>query len=228
MERWRHAVLATCTVVACGALGAGCGGSSGKTTSSGATSARTHATTVARPAFSASMVASGEKVFAKHCATCHSIGDRIVHPSFIESPIPNFNEVKPKVEYIRARVEGGGIDMPTIVSELKPGELEAVIAYVSAVSGRDIEAGRDPSANVGLGEQLFDANCQACHTIAGRPRTGRPQYPGTEFEKVRPSAAYIVRQVRRGIPEEMPSFRRKLTDAQIRAVAEYVTETAGR
>ncbi len=225
MERWRHAVLATCTVVACGALGAGCGGSSSKTTSS---SARTHATTVARPAFSASMVASGERVFAKHCATCHSIGDRLVHPSFIESPIPNFNNVKPKVEYIRARVEGGGIDMPTIVGELKPGELEAVIAYVSTASGRDIEAGRDPSASVSLGQQVFSANCQACHTIAGRPRTGRPQYPGTQFEDVRPSAAYVMRLVRRGIPEEMPSFRRKLTDAQIRAVAEYLTQTAGR
>lgn len=224
MERWRHAVLATCTVAACVALGAGCGGSSSKTTSR----ARAHTTTTARPAFSASMVASGERVFVKHCATCHSIGDRISHPTFIESPIPNFNNVKPKPEYIRGRIEGGGIDMPTLANELSPAQIQAVIAYVSTASGRDIEAGRDPSASVSVGQQVFRGNCQACHSIAGRPRTGRPAYPGTGFEDVRPSAAYVMRQVRRGIPEEMPSFRRKLTDAQIRAVAEYVTETAGR
>jgi cytochrome c6 len=223
MERWRHAVLTTCLAVACVALVAGCGGSSSKTSS-----ARPHTTTTARPTFSAALVASGERVFAKHCATCHSIGNRISRPAFIESPIPNFNNVKPKPEYIRARIEGGGIDMPTLLNELKPGELQAVIAYVATTSGRDIEAGRDPSASVSLGQQVFRANCQACHSIAGRPRTGTPTYPGTGFEDVRPSAAYVMRQVRRGISEEMPSFRGKLTDAQIAAVAEYVTETAGR
>jgi cytochrome c6 len=227
MERWQHAVRTTCLVAACLALGlaAGCGGSSGKKATK---SARSQTTTTARPAFSAALVASGERVFVKHCATCHSIGNRISHPSFMESPIPNFNTVKPKPEYIRVRVEGGGIDMPTIVNELRPGQLQAVIAYVATASGRDIEAGADASASVSMGEQVFKANCQACHSIAGRPSTGRPEYPGTRFEDVRPSAALVVRQVRRGIPEEMPSFRGKLSDAQIRAVAQYVTETAGR
>jgi cbb3-type cytochrome c oxidase subunit III len=225
MERWRHAVLTTCLAAACAALGAGCGGSSSKTDGG----ARSHGTaTTARPTFSASLVASGERVFVKHCANCHSIGDRISHPSFVESPIPDFNTVKPVPDYVRARVEGGGIDMPTIVSELRPGELQAVIAYVATASGRDIEAGRDPSASASVGEQVFRANCQACHAIAGRPMTGRPGYPGTRFEDVRPSAELVVRQVRKGIPEEMPSFRRKLSDAQIRAVAAYVTATAGR
>jgi len=226
MERWQHAVRTTCLVAACLALGlvAGCGGSSGKAT----TSARSHTTTTARPAFSAALVASGERVFAKHCSTCHSIGDKFSRPAFVESPIPNFNTVKPKPEYIRARVEAGGIDMPTIVNELRDGELQAVVAFVAATSGRDIEAGRDPSASVTLGEQVFKGHCQACHWIAGRPSTGRPEFPGTRFEEVRPSAALVIRQVRRGIEEEMPSFKGKLTDAQIRAVAQYVTQTAGR
>jgi cbb3-type cytochrome c oxidase subunit III len=224
MGRLSHAVLTTCLVAGCAALGAGCGGSSGRATHS--TTART--TTTARPAFAASQVAAGERVFAKHCALCHTIGDRTSHPSFQESPIPNFNQVKPKPEYIRARVEGGGIDMPSISGELKPGQLEAVVAYVATASGRDIEAGRDASASATLGQQLFAANCQACHAIARHPTTGRPTYPGTDFDNVRPSAALVMRQVRRGIPEEMPSFRKKLTDAQIRAVALYVTETAGR
>jgi cbb3-type cytochrome c oxidase subunit III len=223
MERWRHAVLTTCLVAACAALGAGCGGSSRP-----AGSARAHTTTTARPAFAASQVALGERVFAKHCALCHTIGDRVAHPSFEESPIPNFNQVKPKPAYIRARVEGGGIDMPSITGELKPGQLEAVIAYVATAAGRDVEAGRDPGASASLGQQVFQGNCQGCHAIAGRPMNGRPHYPGTDFDNVRPSAALVMRQVRRGIPEEMPSFRRRLTAAQIRAVALYVTETAGR
>jgi cbb3-type cytochrome c oxidase subunit III len=219
----RQRALAACLLAACTAMGAaGCGGGGSKSSS------KPHTTTVARPAVDARLAPAGAQVFAKHCANCHSIGDRISHPSFVESPIPNFNEVKPKPDYIRARVEGGGIDMPTLTSELSPAQIKAVIAYVATASGRDIEAGRDPSASLSLGEQVFRANCQACHTIAGRPMTGRPPYPGTDMNAVRPSAELVMRLVRRGIPDEMPSFRRKLTDAQIRAVALYVTSTAGR
>jgi cbb3-type cytochrome c oxidase subunit III len=219
----RQRMLAACLAAACAALVAGgCGGGS----SDKKTSAKPH--TTPRPAFSASQIAAGEKVFRKYCANCHSIADRISHPTFVESPIPNFNEVKPEPDYIRARVEGGGIDMPSLTGELSRAQIQQVLAYVYTASGREIEAGKDPSASLSTGEQLFRANCQACHSIAGRRANGHPAYPGTDFNDVRPSAKLVMRLVRRGIPDEMPSFRRKLTDAQIRAVATYVTSTAGR
>jgi mono/diheme cytochrome c family protein len=221
MERWPHAVLTICLVAACVALGTGCG-------SSGDSKSASKPKTTARPPVDARLAPTGQKLFAKHCANCHSIGDRISHPEFVESPIPNFNEVKPKPEYIRGRIEGGGIDMPSLSGELSPAQIKAVVAYLYTASGREIEAGRDPSASLSSGEQVFRANCQACHTIAGRPSTGRPPYPGTDLNSVRPSAKLVTRLVRSGIPDEMPSFRRKLTDEQINAVAAYVTSTAGR
>ncbi len=36
-----------------------------------------------------------------------------------------------------------------------------------------------------------------------------------------------MRQALRGIPDEMPSFRGKLSSAQLQAVAAYVNATAG-
>jgi mono/diheme cytochrome c family protein len=213
--------------VACGAAALGVAGCGGSGSSGGARSTATHTRTISAAA-QARLMATGAKVFAKHCASCHTIGDKVSRPTFVESPIPNFNEVKPKAPYVRTRVEGGGFDMPSIKSELSPAQFSAVVAYVASASGRDIEAGSEPNADVQLGEQVFRGNCQACHMIAGRPATGRPTYPGTDFDNVRPSAALVMRQVRRGIASEMPSFRHRLTDAQIRAVAAYVTATAGR
>jgi mono/diheme cytochrome c family protein len=218
----RQRMLAACLATACAALVAtGCGDSGDK-------KAGSKPRTPPRPAVDARLAPAGQKVFARYCGNCHTIGDRISRPDFVESPIPNFNEVKPKPDYIRARVEGGGIDMPSLTGELSRAQIQQVIAYVYTASGRDVEAGKDPNASLSSGEQLFRANCQACHAIAGRPMTGRPPYPGTDMSAVRPSAELVMRLVRRGIPDEMPSFRGKLTDTQIRAVAAYVTSAAGR
>jgi mono/diheme cytochrome c family protein len=79
---------------------------------------------------------------------------------------------------------------------------------------------------------LFDRHCAACHGIAGRDMTGRPTYPGMDFNVVKPSEAFVIQRMKEGVlPEDpeglMPSFKGTLTDAQMRAVAAYVTATAG-
>ncbi len=185
----------------------------------------------AQAALHARQVVAGRGVFAKHCADCHTIEGRVAHPTFIESPIPNLDEVKPRAPYIDERVRNGGFDMPVITGELRPGELAEVVAYVATVSGSRVvdTSGSDASA-LQLGGQVFAANCTRCHAIAGRPATNQPPagYPGTNFNNVTPSQRMVVERVTRGIREEMPSFRRRLTAAQIHAVAVYVTATAGR
>jgi mono/diheme cytochrome c family protein len=81
---------------------------------------------------------------------------------------------------------------------------------------------------VALGETVFEHNCQSCHTIANHQVTGTPTYPGTNFTAVRPSVKMVLARIRKGIEEEMPSFRKTLTPAQQRAVAAYVSSAAGR
>jgi mono/diheme cytochrome c family protein len=214
------AVLLACALAAL----AGCGGSSGGAkTAQTATRAATATTTAVSPA----AIAAGQKVFAAKCALCHTIAGKVAHPKFIESPIPNLDEVRPKPDYVRARVMNGGFDMPSIGGELSAAQLSAVVAYVASIAGRDIGAS-EGTGDVALGRTVFAGNCARCHALAGRAATGRPEFPGTDFEQVRPSEKMIVARVTKGIREEMPSFRKTLTPAQIHAVAAYVSANAGR
>jgi cbb3-type cytochrome c oxidase subunit III len=204
-----------------GAAG-GCGSDSSKRDDAAA-AARARA----QAAHQARLMAAGRGVFRKNCASCHTIEGRVAHPTFIESPIPNLDEVKPRAEYVRQRVESGGFDMASFGQELSPAELSAVVAYVTGVAGSRVA---DPDADaeqLALGEQVFRGNCERCHSIDGRRATGRPTYPGTDFNRVRPSMRMVMRQALAGIPEEMPSFRGRLTREQLQAVAAYVTTTAG-
>jgi mono/diheme cytochrome c family protein len=178
----------------------------------------------------ARLVAAGRPVFVKHCALCHTIAGHVAHPTFIESPIPNLDDVKPEARYVGERVETGGFDMPSLGGELDASEKAAVIAYVAEVSGRDVVAtGGAETSLVAQGRAVFQEHCNRCHSIAGTRATNSPPatYPGTDFDKVKPSRQLVMHQVMRGIKEEMPSFRGKLTAAQIRAVAVYVNATAG-
>lgn len=219
---WALVLIAALALAA--AAVSGCGGESAREKA-----ARAAAVARARAqARQVRLVAAGRPVFVKHCASCHTIEGHTAHPTFIESPIPNLDEVKPRVEYVGTRVETGGFDMPSIKQELKEGELEAVVAYVAEASGRNIVLPRVEASVLAQGEQVFRQNCQRCHGIAGRRRTSEPTFPGTEFNFVRPSERLVIHQVLSGIREEMPSFRGKLSSAQIHAVAAYVTATAGR
>jgi cytochrome c oxidase cbb3-type subunit 3 len=205
-------------------LATGCGSDAAKRRQEQeAARARAHAALVAR------QVAAGRPVFEKHCADCHTIAGRTAHPTFIESPIPNLDEVKPRAEYVTERINQGGFDMPTISQELTPAQFADVVAYVASVSGGRIhDTSTSEASALAQGQQVFAANCAGCHGIAGRERSGRPAWPGTDFNKVKPSQRMVVERVTRGISEEMPSFRHRLTAAQIHAVAVYVTATAGR
>jgi cbb3-type cytochrome c oxidase subunit III len=211
-----------CVLLLVLALAGGCGSDSSKRDDAAA-AARARA----RAAQQARLMAAGRGVFGKKCALCHTIEGRTAHPTFIESPIPNLDEVKPQADYVHDRVERGGFDMPTISGELSPRQFDAVVAYVAGVAGSRVA---DPGASaqqLAQGEQVFRGNCQRCHSIDGRRATSRPQFPGTDFNRVKPSAQLVMRQALRGIPEEMPSFRGRLTRAQLQAVAAYVTTTAG-
>lgn len=201
---------------------AGCGSDNSKDQAAAA-AARARA----KAARQARLVAAGKPVFQKHCALCHTIEGRTAHPTFIESTIPNLDEVKPRVEYVRYRVEIGGIDMPTIVGELREGQLEAVVAYVSEVSGSKVSVPDADAQQLAMGRDIFESHCAACHSISGRRATTKPTYPGTDFNRVKPSEAYVIRQALRGIQEAMPSYRGKLTRAQLHAVAAYITTNAG-
>jgi len=75
------------------------------------------------------------------------------------------------------------------------------------------------------GKQVFlSAGCASCHTLAD---AGATATVGPNLDAASPSRERVVERVRNGAGV-MPSFRDRLSEAQIQAVAAYVSAAAGR
>jgi cytochrome c6 len=82
--------------------------------------------------------------------------------------------------------------------------------------------GASPTA---AGKQVFaSAGCGGCHTLKDAGTTGAV---GPNLDQLKPSAARIAHQVEVG-GGAMPSFKGRLSAAQIQAVAAYVNSVAGK
>jgi mono/diheme cytochrome c family protein len=73
------------------------------------------------------------------------------------------------------------------------------------------------------GKQLFTDNCAGCHTLADAGATGKN---APNLDELMPSLEQVRRQVTNG-GGGMPAFRDKLSEEEIAAVAEYVSQAAG-
>jgi mono/diheme cytochrome c family protein len=172
----------------------------------------------------------GRRVFGKHCGTCHTLAGTHFTEPIIEWEAPNLDEVELKRKYVRARMEFGGPAMASFSTTLSSAELRAIIDYVTETAGgKVVDDGDQPEELLAQGQQIFEQHCAACHAIAGRDRTGNPTYHGMDFNVVKPSERFVIERMKTGVePRDpvMPSFRGKLSDAQMRAIAAYVTAVA--
>ena len=101
-----------------------------------------------------------------------------------------------------------------------------VAAYVASVAGQSGYASSTSFASFGTdGAKIFKgAGCAGCHTLAAAGSTGTV---GPNLDQLKPSMAAVVKQVTNG-GSVMPAFAGKLTAAQIQAVAQYVSSSAGK
>jgi len=80
-------------------------------------------------------------------------------------------------------------------------------------------------ASTAAGKQVFEsAGCGGCHTLKDAGTTGKV---GPDLDQLKPSEAAVERQVNVG-GGAMPAFKGQLSDAQIKAVAAYVSGVAGK
>jgi len=107
----------------------------------------------------------------------------------------------------------------------------AVAAYVASVAGKRaaVASGGGGSTAAGGGgaadgKSVFSANCGSCHTLAAAGATGTV---GPNLDELKPDEARVKRQVENG-GGVMPAFKGRLTDAQIAAVAKFVSSSAGK
>ena len=84
------------------------------------------------------------------------------------------------------------------------------------------KASGGPAVN---GKQVFaSAGCGSCHTSKDSGATGTV---GPNLDQLKPSKARVAHQVEVG-GGVMPSFKGQLSEAQIQAVAGYVSSVAGK
>lgn len=76
--------------------------------------------------------------------------------------------------------------------------------------------------SVAAGKEVFLSRCGSCHTLADAGTSGAV---GPNLDAVSPSVDTVRTQVREG-GGQMPAFEGDLSDAEIDAVAEYVSEAA--
>lgn len=74
------------------------------------------------------------------------------------------------------------------------------------------------------GKQVFSENCASCHTLQAADASGQV---GPNLDDLKPDEATVQKQVENG-GGAMPAFKGQLTDAQIAAVAAYVSSSAGK
>ena len=94
-----------------------------------------------------------------------------------------------------------------------------IATYVGAVAGTGITAERPTD-----GKSIFATTCGSCHTLSDAKTTGAV---GPNLDSSKPSKELVVDRVTNG-QGAMPSFKGSLDEAQIQAVADYVSSTAGK
>jgi len=113
-------------------------------------------------------------------------------------------------------------------SRRRHASIGAALAVVAALvpNGADAQAAAG-DAQFAEGRALFLSGatppCAICHTLKEAGATGNV---GPALDEVRPDENRVAAAVRGGIGA-MPSFAGSLSDAQIRALARYVSKASG-
>jgi mono/diheme cytochrome c family protein len=98
---------------------------------------------------------------------------------------------------------------------------DSIAVYVAEVAGLPVQGGGGDETD---GEAIFTANCASCHTLSATGATGTI---GPNLDQSKPGSALVRQRVTNG-KGAMPAFKDKLSEAQIRAVAQFVAENAGK
>lgn len=171
----------------------------------------------------------GAQVFAEHCQTCHPLlgrPDGAVHSDFY--PGLDLDQVSPTPALARRMVRSGYVGMGSFDGTLNATQQRAVIEYVLAVGGREVEPPPHTSdAMLRHGQTLYDEHCQSCHQLRGRaPTRPDPSWVGTNFDELRPGVLWTERIVRDGLRIAMRPLRDRLTLRETRALALYLNAAA--
>jgi len=171
-------------------------------------------------------IAQGRDLFDANCATCHGFdaaGRDGLAPSLIGvgSAAVDF-----QVSTGRMPLKETGAEAPRKPPEFNPVQTRAMAAYIQSLGGGpEIPTAAQVStkgADVGLGQQLFIANCAQCHNFSG---AGGALTYGKYAPPLVPSTPTQVYEAMLTGPEAMPVFSDGVvTPSEKRDLIAYVTD----
>jgi mono/diheme cytochrome c family protein len=191
---------------------------------------------------------TGQQLFTQSCGSCHSlqaagtsgtIGPDLdnafaadVASGYPQSSIENvvLDQIRLGSGEIATYANGkpGNFKkQPTMPADIVKGQDAIdVAAYVASVAGQGGFTEGGGFASLGTdGAKIFKgAGCAGCHTLSAAGANGTV---GPNLDQLKPSTDVVAHQVEVG-GGAMPAFKGKLSDAQIQAVAKYVSSVAGK
>ena len=191
---------------------------------------------------------SGKKVFVQACGGCHTLADAgtngKIGPNLDDAfaqarqagmTSDTFTQVvADQVKFPITNTSTGAPGMPPLDQTLpqcgratgqgfcvddQDQAVADVAAYVGSVAGTGVTAEKPTD-----GKSIFQANCAACHTLADAGTSGNV---GPNLDQAKPPKSLVIMRVTNG-QGVMPSFKGTLDNAQINAVADYVSSVAGK
>ena len=177
-------------------------------------------------AANSAQIAQGRNLFVEDCATCHGAfaeGQAGTAPSLIGVG----------AAAVDFQVSTGRMPLATDAAEadrkpphLNPAQTHAVAAYIQSLGGGppipSLAQVSTSGANVGLGQQLFVANCAACHNFVG---AGGALTNGKYAPALTESTPTQIYEAMLTGPEAMPAFNDlTVTPQEKRDIIAYVTQ----
>ncbi len=186
-------------------------------------------------------VNNGRTLFQQKCAGCHTLeaagSSATIGPNldaafaqaradgFKESAIANIvhDQIRFPGQYSTAQNNPNYLNANMPANLVKGQDADDVAAFVAANAGvHGFVAAQAVSGT--NGKAIFTAKCASCHTLKAAGATGTV---GPNLDQLKPPFAIVQNQVIHG-GGVMPAFKDLLSDAQIKAVAKYVSDNAGK
>lgn len=179
----------------------------------------------------------GKDLFVENCGQCHALADAgtqgVIGPNLDDA----FDDIREREGFgestirdvvrgqIAYPVEDPPTGQPGMPANIVTGDdADAVATYVASVAGMEVEGGGGGAIEATDGKEIFAAaGCGSCHTLAAAGTNGTI---GPNLDETTPDHALVLDRVTNG-KGAMPPFKGRLTDEQIQAVADYVSQNAG-
>jgi cbb3-type cytochrome c oxidase subunit III len=172
---------------------------------------------------------AGQKLFTSNCGGCHTLAAAGTSGNVGPNLDDSFGSDR-KQGFKQSTIQNVVLDQIRLANPPMPRNLvkgqdaQDVAAFVAAVAGTGASNAKPPSQLGTDGKTIFQAECSSCHTLAAAQTHGTI---GPNLDQLKPSESIVQHQVEVG-GGVMPAFKGKLSDAQITAVAKYVSSNAGK